>query len=177
MKNKSMEYKTLKEYLEISNLKIYLPNIKIHLFKGVYPPKLDSFLLAKSLEISLVKGKKILDIGTGSGILGIIALKNGASHVVAIDIDKLSIKCAEINAFLNKVNMDIRQGNLFDPIKKNELFDLIIANLPTLPTPPKEKFNNYTQNIINAGFNGRKYLNPLINQSSIYLKEKGFFFE
>jgi len=49
------------------------------------------------------KGDKVLDYGTGSGVLSILAAKRGASHCVAVDIDEETLKAAEQNAILNNV--------------------------------------------------------------------------
>ena len=53
------------------------------------------------LEKTIKKGDRVLDIGTGSGILGIAALKLGAESVTAVDIDPLAVKIAKENAALN----------------------------------------------------------------------------
>jgi release factor glutamine methyltransferase len=109
-------YKSIREYMKNYDLKIDLPDIKISLFEGVYPPKLDSFLVAKELVEVVREGHRVLDVGTGSGILAILAAKKGAS-VVATDIHQLSVKCAEYNASLNNVELDAKISGLFESIK------------------------------------------------------------
>lgn len=61
-----------------------------------------------------------------------------AKKVVATDINPLAVKCAKINAKINSVTekIDIRHGNLFDPVK-NERFDLIIFSPPYFPSTQK----------------------------------------
>lgn len=54
----------------------------------------------------IVKGKKILDVGSGSGILSFIALAMGASEVIGVEIDPLAIEHAQANAILN--GMDVQ---------------------------------------------------------------------
>ena len=58
-------------------------------------------LCLKGLQAYLKPGDNVLDLGTGSGILGIAALKLGASFVTAIDIDEQAVKVAEENFALN----------------------------------------------------------------------------
>lgn len=53
---------------------------------------------------SITKGDKVLDYGTGSGILSIAAAKLGASHCVAVDIDEDTLIAAEINGRVNGVS-------------------------------------------------------------------------
>lgn len=74
-----------------------------------------------------LKGKKILDVGTGTGILAIAAAKMNAS-VVALDIDEWSYNNARQNAALNKVNIDIRLGDI-QVVSEEEKCDVILANI------------------------------------------------
>jgi|GEM_PF-1834098 len=171
-----MEFKcnSIREYLRSINLKLELPNIKLCLFDGVYKPKLDSFLIAKELVKIIKRNEKVLDIGTGTGILAILSAKKGA-FVVATDIDRTSVKCAEYNAFLNNIELDMRVGSLFEPVKEGELFDVIVSNMTSLPTPPDEQYDENLRRNVDAGTNGRKYLDPLISKMPKYLKDGGYF--
>lgn len=168
-----LECKSIKEYMSFYNLKIELPDIQICYFEGVYPPKLDSFLIAEELMMVTKRGHKVLDIGTGSGILAILAAKKGAC-VVATDIHEGSVKCTEYNA-LNNVKLDIRKGNLLEQIKDKEQFDVIVTNMTSLPTPPEDQHDEYITRTVDAGPDGRKYLDLLISQMPRYLKEEGCF--
>ena len=167
-------YNSINKYLKFYNLKLELPNIKIYLSEGVYPPKLDSFLLAEELVKITVKGYEVLDIGTGSGILAIIASKKGA-NVVATDVHEESVKCARQNALINNVKLDVRVGDLFKKIGDDELFDVIISNPTSLPTPSNEQHDEYIMRTVDAGPDGRKFLDSLINQMPLFLKKGGYF--
>ena len=82
------------------------------------------------LEKMVKKGDKVLDIGTGSGILGIAALKLGAESVTAVDIDPLAVKIAKENAQANGFGEDkfsVLQGDLADKVKGE--YDLVLANI------------------------------------------------
>jgi release factor glutamine methyltransferase len=96
----------------------------------VFHPKLflSSLVLAKYLRTLDVKGKRVLDCGTGSGVLGIIAARNGA-EVTAIDINALAIEAARENAERNHVTMRILQSDWFSALE-GETFDLIVCNPP-----------------------------------------------
>ena len=67
-------------------------------------------LCLRALQDHLKQGDKVLDLGTGSGILGIAALKLGASCVTAIDIDEQAVKVAEENFALNCGSPEGRAG-------------------------------------------------------------------
>ncbi|MEO1253811.1 MAG: 50S ribosomal protein L11 methyltransferase [Bacteroidota bacterium] len=72
--------------------------------------------------------KKVLDVGTGTGVLTIMAHKRGASKLVATDIDDWCVENSTENFALNKVkDAQIIQGQI-DKVEEKE-FDLIIANI------------------------------------------------
>jgi len=74
------------------------------------------------------KGLSVLDVGTGSGILSIVAAKLGAKEVRGIDNDGVAVENARENVELNYVSdiVKIRKGRIGDLQKK---FDLVIANI------------------------------------------------
>ena len=71
-------------------------------------------------------GFRVLDHGTGTGVLAIFAKKLGAKEVVAIDIDDKSVQNAQENAALNGVEIEVQLGST--PPKEGH-FDLILANI------------------------------------------------
>ncbi|MDK2933347.1 MAG: ribosomal protein methyltransferase [Clostridiales bacterium] len=82
-------------------------------------------LLEKYVNIDM----DILDIGCGSGILGITALKLGAKSCLGVDIDENAVKVSRENAEINQVQgkMVIKRGDLLDVISGK--FDIIVANI------------------------------------------------
>lgn len=82
------------------------------------------------LEKTIKKGDRVLDIGTGSGILAIAALKLGAESVTAVDIDPLAVKIAAENAALNGYGapeFKAYEGSLTDRAEGE--YDVVIANI------------------------------------------------
>ena len=86
-------------------------------------------LCMKLLEEVVQGGETVLDIGTGSGILAITALKLGAKNAFGVDIDPVAVKIAGENAELNAVeeNCKFLCGDLVDQV--NGKFDVICANI------------------------------------------------
>jgi ribosomal protein L11 methyltransferase len=86
-------------------------------------------LMLKQLANLDLTGKKVLDAGTGTGVLGIAALKLDAASVFAFDIDPWSIRNASENALINSVSdkFEIREGGA-EVIPETE-FDLAAANI------------------------------------------------
>lgn len=74
-------------------------------------------------------GEKVLDIGCGSGIIGIAAALLGAEQVVGVDIDPVAVKVAKENAVINQVERktDFFQGDLTEQVTKK--FDVVCANI------------------------------------------------
>ena len=92
------------------------------------------------LEKNSLQGKKVLDIGTGSGILSIAAYKLGAGTVHARDIDPIAVEEVYQNFALNDIANDDFSVNVGDMFKGlNERVDFILANIlfdvlvPVLP--------------------------------------------
>lgn len=83
----------------------------------------------KLLEEVDLKDKVVADVGTGSGILAIACAKLHAKHVLALDIDPLSIKTAKENIVVNDCvdKIEVMESDLLSTSKDN--FDLIIANI------------------------------------------------
>lgn len=74
-------------------------------------------------------GKRVLDCGCGTGILGIVAAKYGAKEVVAYDIDEWSVNNAQHNAELNEVELDVLEGDKRVLSHVNGVFDFVLANI------------------------------------------------
>ena len=75
-------------------------------------------------------GKRVLDCGCGTGILGIVASKLGANNVMAYDIDEWSVENTQYNSQLNNAdNIKVLQGDASIVTHFNEKFDVIVANI------------------------------------------------
>jgi len=154
--------------------KVLFNDCTFYVSQKVYEPAEDTFLLADNLAMN--KNDVVLDVGTGCGILGILATKM-AKRVVATDINPYAVNCAQINAKQNGVlsKIDIRQGNLFEPIKRNEKFDVIIFNAPYLPATKSEK-KSWIGKAWAGGKSGRDVIEPYVSEVPKYLKKKGTIF-
>ncbi|MDN3449840.1 50S ribosomal protein L11 methyltransferase [Planococcus sp. APC 3906] len=93
---------------------------------GTHPTTVMSL---QALEKTVKSGQRVIDVGTGSGVLAIGAALLGASHVHALDLDDIAVTAAKINVKLNKVQdrTTVVQGNLLDTIK--EPGDVVVANI------------------------------------------------
>ena len=86
-------------------------------------------ILRELLRLDL-KGKKVIDAGTGTGILSIMCIKKGAAEVFAYDIDEWSVENTKDNLLLNAIHNEVRvelgDSSVLD---KTNNVDLIIANI------------------------------------------------
>jgi ribosomal protein L11 methyltransferase len=86
-----------------------------------------TFMMIKAMEHLDLQGHTVLDFGTGTGVLAILAEKSGASSVLAIDYDEWSINNARENILLNQcAKIEIEKT---DHIPANGNFEFILANI------------------------------------------------
>jgi len=85
-------------------------------------------LMIKMILSLDLQGKRILDMGCGTGVLGILASMKKASWVIGIDVDSWAYQNSLENAQRNKIsNLEIKIGNA--TLLKQESFDVILANI------------------------------------------------
>lgn len=108
-----------------------LKGVKFAVNRGVFSPdpKTNSTLMILN-NLPEIKGKDILDVGCGSGIIGIYCALNGAKSVVAVDVEEKAIKNTKENAARNKVGAILTaiKSDLFENVRGK--FDYIFGNLP-----------------------------------------------
>ncbi len=75
-----------------------------------------------------MNNKYVMDMGCGTGVLGILSKKMGAKYVEAIDIDSWAKENTEENAYDNNVVLNIKQGGA-EVISNDKCFDIFIANI------------------------------------------------
>lgn len=134
----------------------------------MYEPREDSFLLLRNIKAYVKPKHKVLDMGTGSGILAKEAAKYVKS-VVAIDIeDKVIEKLkAEYKKNMKSNKIKFIHSNLFSNIKSKEKFNLIVFNPPYLPSKKiKDKQ-------LDGGENGTEIIVKFLKQARKYLNKEG----
>ena len=143
-----------------------IDEIKIEACKGVYMPREDSYLLAEATE-KYASGR-VLDLGTGSGINGIVAAKKGCDVTFA-DVNSLALSCARRNAELNAVKGEFVSTDLFSNINKK--YNTILFNPPYLHSKPLRGIKNPDGEdiAVNGGTDGRELINSFLNTYRDYV--------
>jgi release factor glutamine methyltransferase len=140
-------------------------------WENVYEPAEDSFLLAENLDVE--KGVQVLDLGTGCGILGILAAEKAAT-VFAVDLNPYAIRCAKQNSVLNNVDskMAFMQADLLTAFDEKAKFNLILFNAPYLPAAEHDA-KTWIGRSWAGGVNGRQVIDRFISQAQLHLKTSG----
>jgi 16S rRNA (guanine1207-N2)-methyltransferase len=117
--------------------------------EGLFSPKgIDKGTLAMLSVLELKDGDKVLDLGSGYGVVGIYAAKViGAENVVMTDIDGMAVELAKENAALNGVGeIKVVQGDAYENVDEND-FTVILSN------PPYHSDFSVPKKFIEKGFN------------------------
>ncbi len=140
---------------------------------SVYVPQEDSFLLADAARLN-AKGK-VLDLGCGSGIVGLSAAQNKAvKEIVFADVTPAALNLVKTNAKENKLQKpnSFIKTDLFAGLKDHK-FDTICFNPPYLPTKAEEKLAGHENAAYDGGKDGRKVLDRFLKQFNPHLKPGG----
>lgn len=151
--------------------RVHFGEFAFDVWENVYEPAEDTFLMAENLETET--GMQVLDVGTGCGILGVVAAQK-AAEVTAIDLNPYAVRCAKQNSTLNKVKgkMSFMQADLLAAFSENAKFDLILFNAPYLPATEKEA-ETWIGRSWAGGINGRQVIDRFISQVKPCLKSGG----
>jgi ribosomal protein L11 methyltransferase len=87
-----------------------------------------TYLVAEAILEMEMSGLDVLDMGSGTGVLGILASKKGAKSVVAIDIDEWAYENIQENNLRNSTQMTMLLGGA-ELLPLDESFDLVLANI------------------------------------------------
>lgn len=194
---KLVQYISLKEYNRIKRAikkrLQYIPVSKIFhsanfygldffVNKNVLSPRNETEILVEEAlkMLSNIRNPRVLDLCSGSGIIGItVKKKNPEAVVTCLDISKKALYVAKKNAKKNNVDIKFVKSNMFELLKKNLAYDMIISNPPYIKTSDLEKLADevkYNDPIIslNGGKNGLDFYKNIANNAYKYLKPEGY---
>jgi release factor glutamine methyltransferase len=111
----------------------------------VYQPEADTFLLLRAAQTEVRAGDRVLEIGTGSGMIA--AGLDSAHCIVATDINPHAAASAR------EKGVSVVRTDLFNGIRGT--FDLILFNPPYLPTQPGDRIDDWLEYALDGGEDGR----------------------
>jgi hypothetical protein len=111
---------------------------------------------------------RALDLGTGCGVQA-LHLAQHARDVVATDVNPRALAMARLTAVLNGLDIDVRDGSLFDPVA-GETFDLIATNPPFVISPPGGEQLVYRD----SGMPGDSVVRHLVENAEAHLNPGGW---
>ncbi len=154
----------------------HFQNLTIFLHPHVYDPAEDTFLLLDALDVD--PSDSVFEIGTGTGIIS-LACALTAKKIVCSDINPNAVELVKKNILINNDKLEaminVRLGSLFNVLRKDEQFDLIIFNPPYLPTSEDEYVDDHGwfDTSVSGGKTGLDVTILFLEKLSMYLADNG----
>ncbi len=118
--------------LNIKKIKQKIRNCDFEFYtsSGIFSKKkIDKGTMVLAENMIIKENSKVLDIGCGIGVLGIVAAKLLNASVMMGDINSRAVSLAKKNSKLNRIKAEVIQGNLYDNISEKG-FDVVLSNPP-----------------------------------------------
>jgi release factor glutamine methyltransferase len=132
--------------------------------KNIYYPSDDSFLILSAISELALEGRKVLDVGTGSGLLGLYCAMRGAIVTIA-DIDEMAIRHAVDAAEKLGVTVNANVSDVFSNVVGQ--FDLVLFNPPYLPS------RLISDKAVDGGLKGRNLIERFLRDLPKHLERHG----
>jgi methylase of polypeptide subunit release factors len=151
---------------------VVFKGMRFKVLPGVFSPRYSHAPDFITENWQIPQGASVLDLGCGSGIMGLYALYCGAGSLVAVDSNPRACQNAQLNAvelgFGSKTK--VLEGNAYAPLGKDEKFDVIVL------TPPY--WNKAASNPLEAAFfdEGYRFLSASVSGAAAHLKLSGKVF-
>jgi release factor glutamine methyltransferase len=136
---------------------------------GVFRPPSDARLLAEVVR-EHARGRDVLDVGTGSGVLAVCAALAGARTTTAVDVSRRALLAARLNGILNGVSIRVVRSDLLAGVARR--YDVIASNPPYLPAADAGAPRGL-ERATEAGPDGRLHVDRLIAQAPGRLRPGG----
>ncbi|MDQ3764655.1 MAG: methyltransferase [Actinomycetota bacterium] len=140
---------------------------------GVYRVGTDTSLLIDVLrQGGYAAGRRVLDLGTGTGAVALAAARYSAASVTAVDLSLRSVAAAWLNTRLHRVPCQVYWGDLGEPVA-GQYFDVILANPPYVPATSIVLPRHRMSRCWDAGLDGRALLDRICAEGPALLAPEG----
>lgn len=129
--------------------------------RDVYEPSDDSFLLARVVKAHAGPGVRVLEVGCGTGLVGLTAAKAG-SEVTLTDANPFAVELARHNAKENKVRVHVVETDLLEGLTGP--FDVVCFNPPYLPTAEDDLVEGPLNLAFDGGLDGNQVVLRFVEQ-------------
>jgi len=121
----------------------------------VYGPAEDSRLLAGAVVEHATADDRVLDLGTGSGYVGLRLRSETGADVVGSEINPEACRRAAGEG------LPVVRADMFGPFRPGS-FDVVCCNPPYLPTPPEREWDDWMEHALSGGPEGRAVVDPFL---------------
>jgi methylase of polypeptide subunit release factors len=148
---------------------VEIDGVRLKVFPGVFSPEIffESQWFAEKIA-TLTEGRKLLEIGPGTGIIGLFSALKGA-EVTAVDVNEKAIENTELNFAEHGLVVDARLGSVYEPLDSSEQYDIIFWNHPFNKTS-QEDSDPFLKSVFDYEY---KHLETYISEGGRHLAEKG----
>ena len=136
--------------------------------------------VSKAIKSQYQDDATVWDLGTGAGWMSVLLkVKQRRLNVVATDVNRPSLRLAELNADMNQVDIDLRLGDLFSPFSMDEGADIIFFSPPQIPSdskPAAAEISSAERDALYVKGDGRWLFRRFFDEVSGYLNPGGRIF-
>ena len=180
------KYEMLEPYLDkiIEGIPVqYLVNeqefygLKFFVNENVLIPQPDTEIIVEEALNIISDGDRVLDLCTGSGVIGVTIANKKNVNVVASDISKKALEVAKINADnLGDSKVTLVESNLFENIEGK--FNVIVSNPPYIKKDVIRTLSKEVQNepiiALDGGIDGLDFYKKIVEEALNYLEDGGY---
>ena len=151
--------------------------LKLVSAEGVFDPNTTTELLISAAKRTVSKSTKVLDLGCGTGVVGLSLWLDGLAKepIYASDLSESSVFCSQENFKKYECEADVRCGALFEPWI-NKKFDLIIDDISGISQDIASVSPWFGGVPCDTGSDGTDLILDILRNASKYLTKEGYFF-
>ena len=166
-----------RKFIDIKFLPKGGKEIRLVSAEGVFTPNTTSDLLISAVNKTISEPVKMLDLGCGTGIVGLSLWLEGLvkEPMYASDLSAPSVSCSQENFKRHGCEADIRCGALFEPWA-NEMFDIIIDDISGISQDIASASPWFGGIPCDTGSDGTNLILDILRNASKHLLEDGYFF-